>query len=149
MEQQHLEYDLGSENVIKTLGSVNSDKLTVGKRDYSLVVIPAEMENMDSPTLEMLSKYLENGGKLLSFKLNVSRVDGMESDAVKQLATKFPKQWIITEKLDDTIALKMLNHNEFEMNDQTQNGMLYHQRRVLLSHPSLPEPKVSVHQPLF
>lgn len=25
----------------------------------------------------------------------------------------------------------MLNHDEFEMNDQTQNGMLYHQRRVL------------------
>jgi hypothetical protein len=28
-------------------------------------------------------------------------------------------------------ALKMLGREEFTMNDQTQNGMLYHQRRVL------------------
>lgn len=131
MEQQHLEYDLGSENVIKTLGSVNGDKFTLGQRDYSLVVIPAEMENMDLLTLEMLNNYLENGGKILSFNLNVSRVDGEKSSGVQDLATKFPKQWINVEKLEDPIALKMLNHDDFKMNDQSQNGMLYHQRRIL------------------
>ena len=32
---------------------------------------------------------------------------------------------------EDTIALKMLNSQEFEIDDKTRNGMLYHQRRIL------------------
>lgn len=131
MEQQHLEYDLGSENVVKTLGSINGDKFVVGQRDYSLVVIPAEMENMDQLTLSMLSEYLNNGGKVLSINRNVSRVDGEESSKVNDLEAKFPKQWINVDKLENPTALKMLTHEEFEMIDQTKNGMLYHQRRVL------------------
>ncbi len=131
MEQEHLEYDLGSENVIKTLGSVNGDKLTVGERDYSLVVIPTEMENMDVLTLEILEEYLGNGGKILSLNQNVSRIDGEESSKAQELASRFPNNWTDVEKLEDPIALKMLNNDQFEMIDNTGNGMLYHQRRVL------------------
>jgi hypothetical protein len=131
MEQEHLEYDLGSENVIKTLGSVNGDKFTIGERDYSLVVIPTEMENIDALTLEMLEQYLENGGKILSFNWNVSRVDGEESSKAEELAARFPNNWTDVEKLEDPIALKMLHNDQFEMIDKTGNGMLYHQRRVL------------------
>ncbi len=131
MEQQHLEYDLGSEYVMKTLGSVNGDKLTVGQRDYSLVVIPAEMENMDGSTVELLAGYLEKGGKILSFNRNISRVDGEVSSRADELATKFAEQWIFLSKLEDPAALKMLHNDEFEIKDQTKNGMLYHQRRVL------------------
>ncbi len=131
MEQEHLEYDLGSENVIKTLGSVNGNKLTVGERDYSLVVIPAEMENMDAPTLELLEKYLENGGKILSFNQNLYRVDGEESSKAQELAARFPDNWTDVEKLEDPDALDMLRNDRFEMNDMTRNGMLYHQRRML------------------
>ncbi len=131
MEQNHLEYDLGSENVIKNIGSVREDKLTIGQRDYSLVVIPAEMENLDLQTLEMLEIYLENGGKLLSFNQEVNRVDGEKSARVKDLAVKFPTQWIQAESIDDPIALKMLQQGDFELIDQNRNGMLYHQRRLL------------------
>ncbi len=131
MEQEHLEYDLGSEYVIKTLGSVKGDKLRMGQRDYSLVVLPAEMENLDGTTLELLDAYLENGGKILSFTGSVSRVDGEESFRVNELAAKFPEQWIFSEKLEDPVALNMLGSEKFTMKDHTQNGMLYHQRRVL------------------
>ncbi len=131
MEQQHLEYDLGSEYVIKTLGSVNGDKFTVGRRDYSLVVIPAEMENMDGPTFELLADYLKKGGEILSFRRNILRVDGEISSAVNELANSFPEQWIFKVNLEDPVALNMLGSSEFEMKDQTQNGMLYHQRRIL------------------
>jgi hypothetical protein len=72
LEQLHIEYDLGSENVLKVLGSVNGNQLKVGKRDYSLVVIPAEMENIDQPTFDLLQKYLENGGKVLSFNPSIT-----------------------------------------------------------------------------
>jgi len=131
MEQQHLEYDLGSEYVLKTLGSVQGDKLRLGQRDYSLVVIPAEMENMDGSTLELLAAYLENGGEVLSFTRKVSRLDGAVSSGVNELAAKFPDQWIFSEKLEDAAALNLLGSDEFEMKDLTRNGMLYHQRRIL------------------
>ena len=131
MEQQHLEYDLGSEYVIKTLGSVNGDKFTVGRRDYSLVVIPAEMENMDVSTFELLADYLKKGGAILSFRRNILRVDGEISSAVNELADSFPEQWIFKVNLEDPVALNMLGSDAFEMKDQSQNGMLYHQRRIL------------------
>ncbi|MEI8114710.1 MAG: glycosyl hydrolase, partial [Bacteroidia bacterium] len=131
MEQKHLEYDLGSENVLKTLGSVDGKILRVGKRDYSLVVIPAEMENIDQTTFDLLMKYLENGGKILSFNPKISLIDGTESAKVNELAAKYPEQWTVAEKLIDPAALKLLTRDEFTMNDKTGNGMLYHQRRIL------------------
>ena len=131
MEQQHLEYDLGSENVLKVLGSVDDEILRVGKRDYSLVVIPAEMENIDQSTFDLLQKYLDKGGKVLSFRKDIPMLDGEPSGAVNELITKSGEQWIVAENLTDAAALSLLQHDEFAMNDQTNNGMLYHQRRVL------------------
>ena len=131
MEQQHLEYDLGSENVLKVLGSVDDEILRVGKRDYSLVVIPAEMENIDQSTFDLLQKYLDKGGKVLSFRKDIPMLDGEPSGAVNELITKSGEQWIVAENLTDAAALSLLQHDEFAMNDQTNNGMLYHQRRIL------------------
>jgi hypothetical protein len=131
MEQHHLEYDLGSESVLKEIGSVEGKTLRVGERDYSLVVIPAEMENIDKNTLNLLQKYLENGGKVLSFNSNIQLVDGAESTQVTELAAKNPENWIVAENLNDAATLKLLGRDEFTMYDQTQNGMLYHQRRIL------------------
>jgi len=131
MEQQHLEYDLGSEYVIKTLGRADSDKFTIGHRDYSLVVIPAEMENLEVSTLELLEKYLEKGGQILSFTRDIPRVDGEISGKVNDLAIKFAEQWILADNLDDPGSLQMLKNDLFEMKDISQNGMLYHQRREL------------------
>ena len=131
MEQHHFEYDLGSESVLKEIGSVEGKAFRVGKRDYSLVVIPAEMENIDRVTFELLQKFLENGGKVLSFNSNIALLDGTESGEVAELAAKYPENWIVAENLDDAAALKLLVREEFTMNDHTQNGMLYHQRRVL------------------
>jgi len=131
LEQLHIEYDLGSENVLRELGSVSGKQLKVGKRDYSLVVIPAEMENIDQKTFELLQAYLENGGKVLSFNPNITLLDGTESNKVAELAAKNPENWIVAENLNDATALKLLSRDEFTMNDQTKNGMLYHQRRIL------------------
>lgn len=131
MEQLHVEYDLGSENVLKELGSVKSNKLKVGNRDYSLVVIPAEMENIDTHTYELLVEFLKNGGKVLSFNPKINFLDGLASDKMDALASKFSQQWIVAEKLTEPKVLQLLVGKDFTMNDISKNGMLYHQRRVL------------------
>ena len=145
MEQQHLEYDLGSEKVLRDLASVDGKNLKVGKRDYSLVVIPAEMENIDSSTFVLLSKYIDGGGKVLSFRKEIPLLDGAESNSINELAAKAAENWIAVESLLNPEALKLLTNDEFSLTDRTSNGMLYHQRRklddgeivfVVNSHPS-------------
>jgi hypothetical protein len=131
LEQKHWEYDLGSENVMKELGKVNSGKLVVGQRAYSLVVIPAEMENINQTTFGLLQKYLEQGGKVLTFNKNISRLDGAESDKVTKLANQYPGQWLFAHDLNDRVANQLFASNEFDMQDETNNGMLYHHRRIL------------------
>ena len=131
MEQQHLEYDLGSENVLKELGSVKGKTLKVGKRDYSLVVIPAEMENIDQITFDLLEKYLGNRGKVLAFRKDIPMLNGETSAAVNELISKSGENWVMAENLTDAAALKLLVRDEFMMYDHTKNGMSYHQRRIL------------------
>ena len=131
MEQQHLEYDLGSENVLKELASVDDEILRVGKRDYSLVVIPAEMENIDQSTLDLLQKYLDNGGKVLAFRKDIPMLNGEPSATVNELIIKSGENWVMAEKLTDVAALTLMKRDEFAMNDISKNGMTYHQRRML------------------
>ena len=47
LEKNQVEYDLGSENIIKDMGSVSDGKLVVGQAAYSTVVIPPLVENLD------------------------------------------------------------------------------------------------------
>jgi hypothetical protein len=131
LEQQHIEYDLGSEYVIRTLGSTANGKLTLGKRTYNLVVIPAEMENLDRQTLDILKKYLTEGGKILSFRSQLPYIDGQPSSEGEELFKTFPNQWTVSDNLKDPAVLSLLSRGEFSLDDQTQNGMLYHQRRIL------------------
>lgn len=131
LEQLHVEYDLGSEYVMDQLGSAEGKRLVVGERSYDLVVIPAEMENMDKNTLSLLKKYLENGGKVLSLGMNVSRVNGSLSDQVKQLANRYPENWKNISDLYDPIVIDLLMQDDFTIDDISKNGMLYHQRRML------------------
>lgn len=131
LEQKHIEYDLGSENVLKTIGSVENNSLRVGQRNYKLVVIPVEMENIDQSTFDLLKEYLEQGGMVLAFNPGISRVDGEESSKATDLQKTYPSQWTVAEDLNDPGVLKLLASDEFSMSDLGSTGTLYHQRRVL------------------
>ena len=61
-----MEYDLGSENMIKDLGKVSKGKFVIGQAAYSRVVIPPMTENLDLQTYKLLEKFVANGGKLNS-----------------------------------------------------------------------------------
>jgi hypothetical protein len=131
LERNHVEYDLGSENVLKELGSAAEGTLTVGKRKYNLVIIPQTMENLDLHTLELLKEYLSSGGKVLSFQNEISRVDGVESNACVTLQRDYPEQWIVVESLNDSQCNTLLFNNEFSINEKNKTGELYYQRRIL------------------
>ncbi|MDR1102123.1 MAG: hypothetical protein LBL42_00040, partial [Tannerella sp.] len=79
LEKAQVEYDLGSENIIKDRGSVAGKKFVIGRRAYSKVVIPPMTENLDAATFVLLRKFAENGGTILSYA-QPAYVDGAPND---------------------------------------------------------------------
>ncbi|NMC37968.1 MAG: hypothetical protein GYA41_06570, partial [Bacteroidales bacterium] len=144
LEKEQVEYDLGSENIIKNLGSVKKSKLVIGYRSYSVVVIPPMTENLNLSTFRLLKEYVSKGGKLIAFSLP-TLVDGSLNDELKAFFSstdiisigKGPDREIIKVHFSDP-QITFLN---------VTGGNLYHQRRVLadgqlvfLANSSLGEP---------
>ena len=132
LERNHYEYDLGSENVMRTLGSVKDGKLIVGNRTYSLVVLPESMENIDKVTYTLLNDYLQQGGKVLSFAKQIPCLDGAPSNAVNELKAKYPVQWTLASKADDQTVKKLFALDDFTIDEATPvSGEFYYQRRIM------------------
>ena len=132
LERNHYEYDLGSENVMRTLGSVKDGKLIVGKRTYSLVVLPESMENIDKVTYTLLKDYLQQGGKVLSFAKEIPFLDGALSNAVNELKNSYKGQWTLATKADDPTVKKLFALDDFSITEATPvSGEFYYQRRSM------------------
>lgn len=131
LEQKHFEYDLGSEKVLRDLGSVTDGKLVVGKRSYKLVILPKEMENIDRNTYDLIEKYLSQGGKVLSFRNEIERLDGELSTKVTELQTKYSSQWEAVSSIDDSVVEDLMSPEKFSIVNLAENKEFFHQRRIL------------------
>ncbi len=127
LEKLQVEYDLGCENILRSHGQIKPGQLIVGNRSYDLVIVPPGTENLDSPTVGLIEKYLSSGGLLLSFVDPPPRVDGAESARLRDLAARYGSRWLRAASTDDPIAIQHLVTGEFEVTA----GKLYHQRRKL------------------
>lgn len=96
-----VEFDLGSEPVMAEQGSVKGSKLAVGKREYSCVILPPGLENLESSTVQLLETYLANGGSVVSAVDAPAYVDCRPSDAVKALQQKYAKQWVASPSFEE------------------------------------------------
>ncbi len=128
LEKEQVEYDLGSENMIKNLGSVKKAKLVIGHRAYPVVVIPPMMENLDLTTFRILKRFVSEGGKLVAFSIP-TLVDGSSNNDLAGFfsgtanisAVKKPDQETIKTYFSDP-EISFLN---------VKGGNLYHHRRIL------------------
>jgi hypothetical protein len=133
LEKQQVEYDLGSEKIIEQVGKVEKGKFVVGHRSYDLVVLPAQMDNLNSKTVDLLGSYLKDGGKLLAFCNPPSHVDGLASQTVSQMAHQWTDRWIHADSLFDGKTMGMLSSHDFSVNNVSSiGGILYHHRRQLV-----------------
>ena len=132
LERNHYEYDLGSENVIKSIGSVKNGKFIVGKRTYELVVIPESMQNIDKETYTMLKEYLSQGGKVLSFAKEIPYLDGNESLDLNDLKKTYSGQWTLAQKTDEQAVKSLFSLPDFSLQESIPvKGELYYQRRIM------------------
>jgi len=144
LEKAQVEYDLGSENIIKDQGHVNKNKFVVNKRSYSIVVLPPLMENLDTPTWKLLKKFIDNGGTLLAFS-EPTYLDGKPDPELDKYFSGKSNVKKITGLTADVIR------EHFSSGDITfmemQGGNLFHHRRTMtdgqvlfLANSSLDEP---------
>jgi len=117
LQKAQVEYDLGSEYVIKEHGSVAGGKFIVGKRGYGVVVIPPGMENVDGRTLLLLKQFAAQGGKILQME-KLQYVDGKRGEEM------------FGEKMDDDKGIEeRLKTDDIAIS--AKGGDLFHQRRQL------------------
>lgn len=86
LEKNQVEYDLGSENIIKDLGKVENGRFIVGNASYSTVVLPPMMETLNKPTFNLLQQFVEQGGQIITFSAP-TRIDGAVNDELAGLLT--------------------------------------------------------------
>ena len=61
LAQAQVEFDIGSEDIIEDHGKIEGGRFVVGERAYSAVVLPPLLENLNSPTVALLSEYVRAG----------------------------------------------------------------------------------------
>ena len=132
LEHYQIEYDLGSENIIKNHGKIKGPQFIVGERTYKLVVLPPTLQNIDSEVLTLLKNFVANGGQVLSFVEPPQFVNGKNSTEPADLAKKNAANWMFAENVNDAKTLQQLEPQNIQFNDPEKiDGILFHHRRVL------------------
>jgi hypothetical protein len=129
LEKNQVEYDLGSENIIKDRGSVKNGKFVIGPCSYSTVVIPPMTENLDLETYKLFEKFVVNGGRLIAFSLP-SLVNGSPSEGLNDFISG-EKENIINEQDHSAMKISKYFTDENINFSNFSGGDFYHHRRVM------------------
>ena len=129
LEKNQVEYDLGSENIIKDLGDTGNGTLRVGHRTYSMVVIPPLTENLNLATFELLKEFVSKGGHLVAFSIP-ELVNGYPDEQIKDFFDSNDDITIIDSQLTNDVISKHFAKSDIRFEDVT-GGDLYHQKRIL------------------
>ncbi len=123
LQKAQVNFDLGSENIIEHNGSIARNLFKVGAAAYKTVIIPPGMDNINLPTFRLLEKFLNGGGRVISFQ-EVQRIDGAEASSMLNSLYKAATHVFadttqdISGKLADTAFVI-----------RASGGNLYHQKR--------------------
>lgn len=129
LEKSQVEYDLGSENMIKDMGSVRAGKFVIGQCGYPIVVLPPLTENLDRTTFKLLQKFVAGGGKLIAFSVP-SLIDGSSSETLKNFFSKYSDKIQREENLTPEVISRHFTGKDINFSGIT-GGNLYHNRRIL------------------
>lgn len=127
MQRAHLEYDLGSENIIKDHGRVDGKNFVIGRRSYNVVVIPPGMENIDGPTFRLLKKFTAAGGRVVCYE-QLQLVDGAANNELATLPLP------AVSSVNRAAIVQQLHNQGFNIapaQGDSIGGNIYHHRRRL------------------
>jgi hypothetical protein len=128
LEQKQVEYDLGSEHIIRDYGKISGKSFVVNQCTYDIVIVPDVMDNMEESTYKLLKKYVSGGGKVIQIGQGARFINAEPSEKLIKLTSA--KSWIKYPVLDADIIDKSLTGSDFTVNI-TRDGQLYHHRRQM------------------
>jgi hypothetical protein len=131
LEAEQIEYDIGSENILSSMGRAEDDALVVGTCRYTIVVLPERTENLNAKTVELLDAFLQAGGDLLCSGEPPSRVDGRSSGRVAELAQSPNWKRVTTNELADSLSRHQVVRGLVIERAANDVGELYHLRREI------------------
>ncbi len=132
LEKAQVEYDVGSENIIKDHGKAQGKHFIVGERAYNTVVIPPGMENIDQQTYELLKSYSQAGGKVLLFD-KLQRLDGALSNELEYFS-RANDHILHPAALTPSVIQQQFEQRDFRIlanGADPIGGDLYHHRRQM------------------
>jgi hypothetical protein len=128
LEENRIEYDLGSEHIIREYGRISGKTFCVNKSSYDLVIVPDVMDNLEPSTYDLLRKYVSNGGRVLQIGEGAKYLAAEPSEKLAELASE--KTWIKSPLLTGEIIDTLLSDPDLNV-AVTGSGLLFHHRRRL------------------
>ena len=131
LEAEQIDYDLGSEDVLERVGSVESSELRVGAANYKTIVLPSSVENLAARTVELLYEFVKNGGRVVSLDASLELVNGLNAERLdKQYANdlSFIKENWENLKLDEFIS-SIRQNQKIVVNVSANKTNVFHQIR--------------------
>jgi len=130
LEYGQVEYDLGSEDIIRRHGSVNNGCLIVGQRSYDIVIIPGSMENLGADIAEKLETMLQQGGDLIVTAQLPAYIDGEPTDRCTGWSKNFGNNLLLLKGNIGSEINELLTNRKFVL-IESSGGKFLHQRREL------------------
>jgi hypothetical protein len=128
LEKAQVEYDLGSENILRESGRARNGKLVVGQRSYSKVIIPPMTENINRATLNLLNTFVSQGGRLYVYSWP-ERIEGAADPAFSALMSK--DRGNIIQPGDSLAPADIRLFTNGGLSIEHAGGNLFHHRRIL------------------
>jgi hypothetical protein len=129
LEKKQVEYDLGSEDIMRLHGKAGNSGLTVGQRTYTSVVIPPLTETLNEATFQLIKQYVAGGGTLLLFSCP-TLLNGAQSQEAADFFKQQNANIIHLDKLDARIIDSYFKCSDLKFED-LKGGNLYHHRRIM------------------
>ena len=99
----HRDYELGDERIIRGHGGVDGPAFVIGSSSYKAVILPPSV-TLSRSTLDLLRRFVDNGGRLIALRPTPRLVEGGGSSDIGEVLGKA----LIVEDRDEEALLKAL-----------------------------------------
>ncbi len=127
----HVAFDLGSEPVMADHADVHENQLIIGECAYDLVILPPGLENLESTTVNLLEKYVKNGGKIISCVGVPPYIDCIPNDRVQKIKQLAGSRWMEDDHPPQYLAQTYGNAGVLITSTPPEEGRVYHHLREL------------------
>jgi hypothetical protein len=127
LELFKVEYDLGSENIIRDHGRIDNKKFIVNKAAYDKVILPPGLENLDRNTYVLLQEFAGNSGEVIQLEKELKYINGdpFAFDELQQL-----NSWQLVQEITPAVMKDLSTNSRIRFeNPEATEGKIFHMRR--------------------